>query len=89
MVVSLSRSASAMTRWLFIGVMFDLSVRRLRQAQVLVAFGCGVWLIVLAKGDDFNLKSVAFVGGIYLCSKILLLVADHMQHDELRRSRED
>ena len=56
---------------------------------MLVAFGCGVWLIVLAKRDDFNLKSVAFVGGIYLCSKILLLVADHMQHDELRRSRED
>ena len=62
-------------------VMVDPSVRRLRQAQVLVAFGCGVWLIVLAKGDDVNLKSVAFVGGIYLCSKILLLVADHMQHD--------
>ena len=68
--------------------MIDMLIRRLRQAQVLVAFGCGVWLIVLAKGDDFNLKSVAFVGGIYLCSKILL-VADHLQHNELRRSRED
>ena len=56
---------------------------------MLVAFGCGVWLIVLAKGDVFNLKSVAFVVGIYLCSKILLLVADHMQHNELRRLRED
>ena len=70
-------------------MMIDTLIRRLRQAQVLVAFGCGVWLIVLAKGDDFNLKTVAFVVGIYLCSKILLLVADHMQHDELRRSREE
>ena len=70
-------------------MVIDTLIRRLRQAQMLVAFGCGVWLIVLAKGDDFNLKTVAFVGGIYLCSKILLLVADHMQHDELRRSRED
>ena len=70
-------------------MVIDTLIRRLRQAQVLVAFGCGVWLIVLAKGDDFNLKSVAFVGGIYLCSKILLLVADHLQHNELRRSREE
>ena len=69
--------------------MIDMLIRRLRQVQVLVAFGCGVWLIVLAKEDDFNLKSVAFVGGIYLCSKILLLVADQLQHNELRRSRED
>ncbi len=45
-------------------MMIDTLIRRLRQAQVLVAFGCGVWLIVLAKGDDFNLKTVAVVGGV-------------------------
>ena len=28
------------------GGMVDMLIRRLRQAQVLVAFGCGVWLIV-------------------------------------------
>ena len=39
--------------------MVDTLIRRLRQAQMLVAFGCGVWLIVLAKGDAFNLKTVA------------------------------
>lgn len=69
--------------------MVEMLVHCLRQAQVVAAFGCGVCLIILAKGDDFNLKSVAFIGGIYLCSKIFLLVADHMQHNELRRSRED
>lgn len=69
--------------------MIDLLIRRLRQVQVLVAFGCGVWLIALAKGDDFNMKSVTLVGGIYLCSKMLILIADHMQHNEFRRLRED
>lgn len=39
-------------------MMIDILIRRLRQAQVLVAFGCGVWLIVLAKGNNFNPKSV-------------------------------
>lgn len=54
-------------------VICDPSVRRLRQVQFFVAFGCGVWLIVLAKGDDFNLWFVVFVVGIYPCSKMLLL----------------
>lgn len=60
-------------------VMVDSSVRWLRQVQFFVAFGCGAWLIVLAKGDDFNLKSVALAGGICLCQKILLFVADRMR----------
>lgn len=59
---------------------------QLWQAQILVAFGCGLWPIVLTKGVGFSLKFVTIFGGIYPCSKIFLLVADHMQHNELCRS---
>lgn len=66
--------------------MLEKLIRRLQYFHYLVAFGCGIWLIVLAKEDKFDERKVALVAGVYLCSKLLLLVAAKLHNDYIDRS---